>query len=85
LRRGDLLMVTADHGYDTSAPGADHTREHTPLLIYWQDLKRNVYLGTRASFADIGKTIVDLCGVGTLGLNGVYMACEILPEEMRRP
>ncbi|MCQ2540496.1 MAG: phosphopentomutase, partial [Acetatifactor sp.] len=58
LREGDLLMITADHGCD---PGytrtTDHTREHTPLLIYGPGISpRN--LGTRETFADIGATIL---------------------------
>ena len=28
----DLLVLTADHGVDTTTPGTDHTREHAPLL-----------------------------------------------------
>jgi phosphopentomutase len=33
LRRpGDLLVLTADHGVDPTAPHTDHTREHAPLL-----------------------------------------------------
>jgi phosphopentomutase len=29
---GDLLVLTADHGVDPTAPHTDHTREHVPLL-----------------------------------------------------
>jgi phosphopentomutase len=29
----DLLIVTADHGCDPTAPGSDHTREYVPLLV----------------------------------------------------
>jgi phosphopentomutase len=28
----DLLVITADHGCDVTAPHTDHTREHVPLL-----------------------------------------------------
>jgi phosphopentomutase len=28
----DLLVLTADHGCDPTAPHTDHTREHVPLL-----------------------------------------------------
>lgn len=31
-RAGDLLILTADHGVDVTAPHTDHTREHVPLL-----------------------------------------------------
>jgi phosphopentomutase len=32
LRRGDLLVLTADHGVDPHSGHTDHTREHVPLL-----------------------------------------------------
>jgi phosphopentomutase len=32
LREDDLLVLTADHGVDPTAPHTDHTREYAPLL-----------------------------------------------------
>ena len=32
LRDDDLLILTADHGVDPTAPHTDHTREYAPLL-----------------------------------------------------
>ena len=32
LRPDDLLILTADHGVDPTAPHTDHTREYAPLL-----------------------------------------------------
>ncbi len=32
LRPDDLLVLTADHGVDPTAPHTDHTREYAPLL-----------------------------------------------------
>jgi phosphopentomutase len=32
LGPGDLLVLTADHGVDPTAPHSDHTREYAPLL-----------------------------------------------------
>jgi phosphopentomutase len=32
LGPGDLLVLTADHGCDVTAPHTDHTREYAPLL-----------------------------------------------------
>jgi phosphopentomutase len=58
LREDDLLIITADHGNDPTAPGSDHTREYVPLLVYRKD-GTNVNLGTRVSFADIGATIAE--------------------------
>jgi phosphopentomutase len=34
IRPGDVLMFTADHGCDPTAPGSDHTREYVPFLEY---------------------------------------------------
>ncbi len=62
LSNEDILMITADHGCDPSTPSTDHSREYTPLLVYGMNLK-NTDLGTRASFADIGKTVLDVFGV----------------------
>ena len=57
LQEQDLLIVTADHGNDPTAPGSDHTREYIPILVYGKKIKPNVDIGTRKSFADIGATI----------------------------
>ena len=63
MQDGDVLMITADHGCD---PGytktTDHSREHTPLLIYGKSIAPENY-GTRESFADISATVASLLGV----------------------
>jgi len=33
LRKGDMLLLTADHGNDPTWIGSDHTRERVPVLI----------------------------------------------------
>ncbi|TVP70685.1 MAG: phosphopentomutase [Rhodobacteraceae bacterium] len=33
LMPGDMLVITADHGNDPTAPGTDHTRERVPVLV----------------------------------------------------
>lgn len=63
MRPEDILMITADHGCDPGFKGTDHSREHTPLLICGADIKKNVNLGTRETFADIAATILDLLNV----------------------
>lgn len=63
MEKRDILMITADHGCDPGFPGTDHTREHTPLLIYGNDIRANVNLGTRDTFADIAATILDIMEV----------------------
>ncbi len=34
LKDGDLVVITADHGCDPTAPGSDHTREHIPMIFF---------------------------------------------------
>jgi phosphopentomutase len=57
LNANDILMITADHGCDPTAPGTDHTREYVPLLVFGKKLNKPGPLGIRTSFADIGATI----------------------------
>ena len=57
------LVITADHGCDPGFPGTDHTREHTPFLVYGKSIREDVNLGTRESFADIAATILDIFNV----------------------
>ncbi len=57
LSDDDLLVITADHGCDPTFKGTDHTREYVPILMYGKNFKKDVNLGIRPSFADIGKTV----------------------------
>lgn len=59
LNEDDLLIITADHGNDPTAPGTDHTREYVPLLAYSPKHKAGKQLDIRKTFADIGATIAD--------------------------
>lgn len=63
LRDEDILMITADHGCDPSTPSTDHSREHTPLVMYGNNIRAGVNLGTRESFSDISATILDYFGL----------------------
>ena len=56
LQGNDLLIITADHGCDPTWQGTDHTREHTPVLVYSPRLRSHC-LGQRKSFADIGQSL----------------------------
>lgn len=68
LRPGDLLVLTADHGNDpTFTKTTDHTREHVPVLASGPGLARNVALGTRSSFADVGATVEEALGLAPAG------------------
>lgn len=63
LREDDVLMITADHGCDPAYKATtDHTREHTPLIMYGKNIKPVNY-GTRETFADIAATVLDYLGV----------------------
>lgn len=62
LQKDDLLIITADHGNDPTAPGTDHTREYVPLVVYSTELNGG-RLPIRESFADLGATIADNFGV----------------------
>lgn len=57
----DIVMITADHGCDPITESTDHSREYIPLLIYGNQI-RPVNLGTRNTYADIGKTVAALFG-----------------------
>ena len=63
----DILIITADHGCDPTTPSTDHSREYVPLLIYGKSIKRNINLGTRESFSDVGATIAEIFGVKGTG------------------
>ncbi|WP_250278755.1 phosphopentomutase [[Clostridium] colinum] len=60
MKNDDILIITADHGCDPGFKGTDHSRENVPLLVYGNNIKENVSLGTRHTFADIAKTILDI-------------------------
>ena len=78
LREDDLLIITADHGCDPVTPSTDHSREYTPMLAVGKQLKENVNLGTRASFADIGATVLEWFGLPADGIYGTSFLKEII-------
>ena len=80
LKEDDLLIITADHGCDPSTPSTDHSREYTPMLAYGKKLKKNKNLGTRASFADIGATILDYFRLPTASISGESFLKEIVDD-----
>ena len=59
MRESDLLMLTSDHGNDPVMPSTDHSREYVPLLAWGPWMTGPVDLGVRATFADLGQTILD--------------------------
>lgn len=72
MKPDDLLMISADHGCDPTAPGSDHTREYVPILLYGKRLPAT-NLGIRESFADIGRTVLAWLDLPVDGQRGVNM------------
>jgi phosphopentomutase len=66
MRDDDLLVVTADHGNDPTTPSTDHSREYVPLLLSGAGVARDLDLGTRETFADLGQTLAASFGVPPL-------------------
>jgi len=56
LRDDDLLILTADHGVDPTAPHTDHTREYAPLLATYTGAGGRRHDGV---FADVGATVLN--------------------------
>ncbi len=63
LRPHDLLMLTADHGNDPTTNSTDHSRDRVPLIVAGPSVKAGVDLGVRATFADLGATVLDHLGL----------------------
>ncbi|MCI6375656.1 MAG: phosphopentomutase [Clostridiales bacterium] len=74
----DMLVLTADHGCDPCHTGTDHTREHTPLLVWGRRLRPGINLGTRQTYADISATVLDFFGV-TKRLRGTSFLGQLAP------
>ena len=55
----DILFITADHGCAPTTPSTDHSREYVPILVYGKNIKKDISLGTRKTYADLGKTVCD--------------------------
>ncbi|QEH69452.1 phosphopentomutase [Cellulosilyticum sp. WCF-2] len=73
LKEEDILIITADHGCDPTAPGTDHTREYVPLLVIGKQIKEGINLGTRKSFADIGQTLCELFNLPQLKIGESFL------------
>lgn len=59
LRRGDRVIITADHGCDPTWTGTDHTREAVPLLVFGPEEERdkvNGGIGIRR-YSDIAASV----------------------------
>lgn len=84
LGEDDALIITSDHGCDPASESTDHTREYTPLLVYGKKIAP-IPLGTRSTFADIGKTVCDLLGcdnAASASLAGESFADALIQEDI---
>ncbi|WP_407370507.1 phosphopentomutase [Carnobacterium sp.] len=72
LKEDDLLLITADHGNDPTAPGTDHTREYVPLLAYSPSMKAHGEI-PQGHFADIGATIAENFNVQDTGFGKSFL------------
>lgn len=76
-KEDDILIITADHGCDPHfTQSTDHTREYVPLLVYSKKAK-NVNLGIRTSFCDVGASIAEYFGL-KMQENGKSFLSEIM-------
>jgi phosphopentomutase len=80
MRPRDLLFFTADHGNDPTTSSTDHSREYVPLLALGDRVRKGTDLGTRETFADLGATIADLLGAGSIPV-GTSFSGELLRQE----
>ena len=78
LKQDDILIITADHGCDPSTPSTDHSREYVPIVAYGKNLKQNVNIGIRKTYADISATILDLLNVKSTLKYGISFKNDIL-------
>jgi phosphopentomutase len=65
LSKGDLFIISADHGCDPTTPSTDHSREYVPILASLSnfDSISGESLGIRKSFADLGATVLNFFGL----------------------
>ena len=78
---GDLMILTADHGNDPTAPGSDHTRERVPVLAHGLGAGA---LGHRA-FADLGASAAAHLGLGWRGAGEAFLAGEVVAAREPSP
>ncbi len=70
MKETDIVIITADHGCDPGFRGTDHTREYIPFLAYGKSIKKDIDIGTRDCYGDIGATILDIFGISQQNIDG---------------
>ncbi|MEO8430047.1 MAG: phosphopentomutase [Acidobacteriota bacterium] len=63
LGAGDLFLLTADHGCETTDASTDHTREWVPLLAAGPAVREDADAGLRSGFCDVAATAGDWLGI----------------------
>ena len=73
LTGDDLIILTADHGNDPTTPSTDHSREAVPVLVLGPRVRPRA-LGERRTFADLGATVAEYFGVGSLAAGTSFLS-----------
>jgi len=62
LQKGDMLLLTADHGCDPTWSGSDHTRELVPVfgMVKGREIGD---IGIREGFADMAESVAEHVGL----------------------
>ena len=68
MKDTDMLIITSDHGNDPSTKSTNHSREYIPIVVYGKEIKGNINIGIRNTFADIGNTILDCLDMPILNI-----------------
>ena len=79
MKDTDFAMIVADHGVDPTTKSTDHSREYIPLLVFGEQVKNNVNLGIRQSFADVAATIGEIFSVTPPAIGKSFLK-EISPD-----
>ena len=80
LHPGDVLMFTADHGNDPTTPSTDHSRERVPFIAVGHEVRSNLNLGDRDSFADVAATIAQLLSLPEWRGYGTSFATQLIAD-----
>ncbi len=66
LKKGDMCIITADHGNDPTWPGTDHTRENVPVLCFGPGFEPGS-IGHCDTMADIAAVVGSWLNIGAVG------------------
>ena len=78
MKQEDILMITADHGCDPGTISTDHSREYVPYILYGNNIKQGVNIGTKKGFGTIANTIAEYFNLKTADLDGESILPDII-------